>query len=105
MQYFKEKSRRAKIEFEMVLVQPGASVTTISDDILRLLGNNRVVPKQNHPSQVPSDYFSLSSLFRRRKKFVIAFGQRNLSSKSAPCVRSVIQLLELELRNFLFQRI
>lgn len=42
MQYFKEKSRRAKIEFEMVLVQPGASVTTISDDILRLLGTTEL---------------------------------------------------------------
>lgn len=42
LQYFKEKSRRAKIEFDMVLVQPGASIATISDDILRLLGTTEL---------------------------------------------------------------
>jgi len=35
--YFKEKSRRAKIRFEVVLVQPGASKETITADSLRLL--------------------------------------------------------------------
>lgn len=35
--YFKEKARGAKIEFEMILVQPGGSVATITDDALRLL--------------------------------------------------------------------
>ncbi|WP_448032742.1 hypothetical protein [Bradyrhizobium liaoningense] len=35
--YFKEKARGAKIEFEMILVQPGGSVATITVDALRLL--------------------------------------------------------------------
>ena len=34
LSYFKEKSRRAKLEFEMVLVQPGGSVASITDDDL-----------------------------------------------------------------------
>lgn len=40
--YFKEKSRRAKSDFEMILVQPGASVATITDDALRLLGTTEL---------------------------------------------------------------
>lgn len=42
MAYFKEKARRAKIEFEMILVQPGGSVTTITDDALRLLATTEL---------------------------------------------------------------
>lgn len=34
---FKEKARRAALSFEMMLVQPGASVSTITDDALMLL--------------------------------------------------------------------
>lgn len=40
--YFKEKARRAKIEFEMILVQPGGSVATITDDALRLLATTEL---------------------------------------------------------------
>ena len=40
--FFKEKSRRSKLEFEMILVQPGASITTISDDSLRLLATTEL---------------------------------------------------------------
>jgi hypothetical protein len=35
--YFKEKARRAKLEFEMIIVQPGASLKSVTDDILRLI--------------------------------------------------------------------
>lgn len=35
--YFKEKARRSTMDFEMILVQPGASITTVTDDALRLL--------------------------------------------------------------------
>lgn len=35
--YFKEKARRAKLRFEVVLVQPGASISTVTNDSLRLL--------------------------------------------------------------------
>jgi superfamily II DNA or RNA helicase len=40
--YFKEKARRAKIEFEMILVQPGGSIATITDDALRLLATTEL---------------------------------------------------------------
>jgi superfamily II DNA or RNA helicase len=40
--YFKEKSRRATVEFEMILVQPGASVKTVTDDSLRLLATTEL---------------------------------------------------------------
>lgn len=40
--YFKEKARRVKIEFEMILVQPGGSVATITDDALRLLATTEL---------------------------------------------------------------
>jgi hypothetical protein len=40
--YFKEKARRAKIEFEMILVQPGGSAATITDDALRLLATTEL---------------------------------------------------------------
>ena len=42
LSYFKEKSRRAKLEFEMVLVQPGGSVASITDDALRLLATTEL---------------------------------------------------------------
>lgn len=42
LSYFKEKSRRAKLEFEMVLVQPGASIATVTDDALRLLATTEL---------------------------------------------------------------
>jgi superfamily II DNA or RNA helicase len=37
LSYFKEKARRAKVEFEVILVQPGASLATISRDARVLL--------------------------------------------------------------------
>jgi superfamily II DNA or RNA helicase len=40
--YFKDKSRRAAVEFEMILVQPGASVETVTDASLRLLGTTEL---------------------------------------------------------------
>ena len=40
--YFKEKSRRATVEFEMILVQPGASANTATDDALRLLATTEL---------------------------------------------------------------
>lgn len=39
---FKEKARRARVEFEMILVQPGASVATITDDALKLLATTEL---------------------------------------------------------------
>ncbi|PPU07743.1 DEAD/DEAH box helicase [Xanthomonas arboricola] len=42
LSYFKEKSRRARLEFEMMLVQPGGSVTSITDDALRLLATTEL---------------------------------------------------------------
>jgi hypothetical protein len=40
--YFKEKSRRTKLEFEVILVQPGASLQTVTDDSLRLLATTEL---------------------------------------------------------------
>lgn len=40
--YFKEKARRSKLEFEAILVQPGASAETITDDSLRLLATTEL---------------------------------------------------------------
>lgn len=42
LSYFKEKARRSKLKFEVVLVQPGASIATITDDSLRLLGTTEL---------------------------------------------------------------
>lgn len=42
LSYFKEKSRRARLEFEIVLVQPGGSVASITDDALRLLATTEL---------------------------------------------------------------
>lgn len=38
LSYFKEKARRAKLEFEVIVVQPGGSKEKLSDDILAILG-------------------------------------------------------------------
>lgn len=40
--YFKEKARRSKLEFETILVQPGASIQTITEDSLRLLATTEL---------------------------------------------------------------
>ncbi|MEM6780327.1 MAG: DEAD/DEAH box helicase family protein [Pseudomonadota bacterium] len=42
LSFFKEKSRKSKLEFEVLIVQPGASVTTITSDILKLLGTTEL---------------------------------------------------------------
>lgn len=42
LSYFKEKSRRTKLEFEIILVQPGASVSTITEDALRILATTEL---------------------------------------------------------------
>lgn len=46
LSYFKEKSRRAKLEFEVILVQPGGSKANLSDDILALLGTTDLFLKK-----------------------------------------------------------
>jgi hypothetical protein len=40
--YFKERARRCKVTFETVLVQPGASIKTITDAALRLLATTEM---------------------------------------------------------------
>lgn len=42
LSYFKEKARRSKIEFEVILVQPGASASTITADALSLLATTEL---------------------------------------------------------------
>jgi hypothetical protein len=42
LSYFKDKARRSGMKFEIVIVQPGASVANISDDCLRLLGTTEL---------------------------------------------------------------
>lgn len=44
--YFKDKARRARLEFEMILVQPGASIATVTDDALKLLGTTELYLKK-----------------------------------------------------------
>lgn len=39
---FKEKARRAKLQFEVVLTQPGAPVSTVTTDSLRLLATTEL---------------------------------------------------------------
>lgn len=40
--FFRDKSRRARLEFEVILVQPGASASSINDDALRLLATTEL---------------------------------------------------------------
>lgn len=40
--FFKEKARKASVRFEMILVQPGASIATVTDDALRLLATTEL---------------------------------------------------------------
>jgi hypothetical protein len=44
--YFKDKARRARLEFEMILVQPGASIATVTEDALKLLGTTELYLKK-----------------------------------------------------------
>lgn len=45
LSYFKEKSRRAKLLFELIIVQPGGSKAVLSSDILKLLGTTELFVK------------------------------------------------------------
>jgi superfamily II DNA or RNA helicase len=44
--YFKDKSRRAAVEFEVIVVQPGASASSINEDALRLLATTELYLKK-----------------------------------------------------------
>lgn len=44
--YFKEKARRASVLFEVLLVQPGVSAKTVTDDGLRLLATTELFLKK-----------------------------------------------------------
>lgn len=45
LSYFKEKARRSKLQFEVVIVQPGGSKSDLSSDILKLLGTTELFLK------------------------------------------------------------
>ena len=45
LSYFKEKSRRSKLQFEVIIVQPGGSKAILSSDILKLLGTTELYLK------------------------------------------------------------
>lgn len=45
LSYFKEKSRRSKLQFEVIIVQPGGSKAALSTDILKLLGTTELFLK------------------------------------------------------------
>lgn len=42
LSYFKEKARRARLEFEVIVVQPGISASDVSEDGLRLLATTEL---------------------------------------------------------------
>jgi molybdopterin converting factor small subunit len=44
--YFREKARKSKLEFEVIVVQPGATVDTMTDDILRLVATTELFLKK-----------------------------------------------------------
>ncbi|WP_213290375.1 hypothetical protein [Bradyrhizobium sp. sGM-13] len=44
--HFRDKSRRAAIEFEVIIAQPGASAATLNDDALLLLGTTELYLKK-----------------------------------------------------------
>jgi hypothetical protein len=44
--YFRDKSRRANLEFEVIVVQPGASVAAMNEDALRLLATTELYLKK-----------------------------------------------------------
>nr|WP_276556134.1 DEAD/DEAH box helicase family protein [Bradyrhizobium elkanii] len=44
--YFRDKSRRASINFEVIIIQPGASVAAINDDALKLLATTELYLKK-----------------------------------------------------------
>jgi hypothetical protein len=42
LSYFRDKARRAKLDFEVILIQPGASIASITDDALRLVATTEL---------------------------------------------------------------
>lgn len=46
LSYFKEKARRSKLQFEVVIVQPGGSKASLSPDILKLLATTELFLKK-----------------------------------------------------------
>jgi hypothetical protein len=42
LSYFKEKARKAALDFEVILVQPGASIASVTDDALRLVATTEL---------------------------------------------------------------
>jgi hypothetical protein len=40
--YFKDKARKSTLQFEVILVQPGASIGSITDDALRLIATTEL---------------------------------------------------------------
>ena len=46
LSYFKEKARRSKLQFEVVIVQPGGSKASLSSDILKLLATTELFLKK-----------------------------------------------------------
>lgn len=44
--YFRDKSRRATVEFEVIIAQPGASAAALNDDALLLLGTTELYLKK-----------------------------------------------------------
>lgn len=46
LSFFKEKARKSNIDFEVIIVQPGGSASTLSSDILKLLGTTELYLKK-----------------------------------------------------------
>lgn len=42
LSFFKEKARKSRLEFEVLIVQPGVSAATVSNDILKLLATTEL---------------------------------------------------------------
>ena len=83
--YFKEKARRAKLQFEVVLVQPGASVSTVTDDSLRLLATTELYLMKTTRSGVSGDLLAMT--FNRMREAKSAAGRtrnRLVDGLSAP---------------------
>lgn len=40
--YFRDKARRAAVEFEVIIAQPGASAAAVNEDALLLLGTTEL---------------------------------------------------------------
>lgn len=49
--YLKNKSRQSKIQFKVIIVQPGLGKSVVSDDILRLLGTTELYLKKTTEAQ------------------------------------------------------